>query len=82
VFQAAGLCALTEESWPNDKKLDRALGYGNNADLTVFWYNVPASTLTALWKESRDKEAPWSPLFLRRKRVSATGNVGFGSGAL
>lgn len=68
VFEKAGLRALSDEQWSAEKKAQRALGYGANADLNVFYYNTPSSTLTALWKRSENFDTPWSPLFLRRKR--------------
>lgn len=68
IFEDAGYRALLGEAWDEQKRSTRLLGYGNNADLNVFFYNTPASTLTALWKKSTREDAPWLPLFARRKR--------------
>ena len=68
VFSNAARRALSDEPWDQQKVEDRLLGYGNSADLNVFFYNTPSSTLTALWKKCEKPDAPWLPLFLRRKR--------------
>jgi deoxynucleoside triphosphate triphosphohydrolase SAMHD1 len=52
-----------------EKDVDtRLLGYGNTAQLLVFYYNVPTVTLTALWEGG----AGWEPLFPRRPKLAAT----------
>jgi hypothetical protein len=69
VFERVGRLALSGELWDDSKVSSRLLGYGNNADLNVFFYNVPTSTLTALWKKCDADGRRWLPLFLRRKRT-------------
>jgi hypothetical protein len=51
-----------------DKIDDRVLGYGNNAYLVVFPYNVPTATLTLLWSEGKFGGIDWIPLLPRRKK--------------
>lgn len=58
-----------EKDWPAGKIEDRLLGYGNAGGLTVFHYNVPTTTVTALWSTSRSEEAKWTALFPRRPRA-------------
>ena len=50
-FEAAGRTALgiKANEWTPEKTKSRLIGYGNAAGLTVFYYNIPASSLTALW---------------------------------
>lgn len=69
-FRKAGLIALSDrrEDWPADRIEGSALGYGNSAQLTVFDYNTPVTTLTALWKACTRPDATWKPLFPRRRR--------------
>jgi hypothetical protein len=73
-FKRAGVLALhdkvVERGWPPEKTSDRVLGYGNAGGLTVFHYNVPTTTVTALWSTSRSEETKWTALFPRRPRVS------------
>jgi HD superfamily phosphohydrolase len=57
----------SERPWDERKLAQRLLGYGNEAQLIVFSYNVPTVTLTALWVEGPG----WSPLFRRREKPSA-----------
>jgi len=47
----------------------KKLGYGNNAYLIVFPYNVPTSTLTALWCAGTVDGFGWLPLVPRRPKV-------------
>jgi deoxynucleoside triphosphate triphosphohydrolase SAMHD1 len=70
VFRDVGRRALGDVAadWGNTKVNDRLLGYGNFGGLTVFQYNVPSSTLTALWMNA-DREPRWLPLFHRRRRL-------------
>jgi deoxynucleoside triphosphate triphosphohydrolase SAMHD1 len=76
-FTDAGRAALHDklnEGWDSEKLESRVLGYGNAAARTVFYYNVPSATLTALWKENVEPEYRWKPLFYRRTapRVGAS----------
>ena len=72
-FSSAGRRAIhdkaLERNWPSEKTDDRILGYGNAGGLTVFHYNVPTTTLTALWGTSRSADATWTALFPRRSRT-------------
>lgn len=69
-FERAGRRALADkrELWKQEKLEDRLLGYGNFGGLTVFYYNVPTATLTALWKSSPVSGSEWLGLFPRRPR--------------
>jgi HD superfamily phosphohydrolase len=72
-MERAGLIALADKAaaWGEKKLRDRVLGYGNSGDLTVFYYNAPSSTLTALWKQCDVPGSTWLALFRRRIRDSA-----------
>lgn len=65
-FEAAGIKAIDDKRrrWGPTKSADRILGYGNRGGVTVFYYNVPTTTVTALWKGCKDT---WAPLFPRRE---------------
>lgn len=52
--------------WSAKTVEERLLGYGNTAQLLVFYYNVPTVTLTALWK---GVPGGWEPLFPRRPKL-------------
>jgi hypothetical protein len=71
-FANAGRIAIhdkaLEKHWPSEKIDDRILGYGNAGGLTVFHYNVPTTTVTALWSTSHSEGAKWTALFPRRPR--------------
>jgi hypothetical protein len=71
-FANAGRIAIhdkaREKNWPLEKLDDRILGYGNSGGLTVFYYNVPTTTVTALWSTSHSEGATWTALFPRRPR--------------
>jgi hypothetical protein len=71
-FKRAGELALhdkvRERGWSPEKTTDRILGYGNAGGLTVFQYNVPTTTVTALWSTSRSEHARWAALFPREDR--------------
>jgi hypothetical protein len=69
-FRNAGLLALSDQkdTWSLQRIHESALGYGNAAQLTVFDYNTPVTTLTALWKGCSVPGASWTALFPRRKR--------------
>jgi hypothetical protein len=54
-----------DEQW----RSERAAGYGNHGLLTVFPYNTPTATLTALWAAGIVDGSSWRPLFLRRKKL-------------
>lgn len=56
-----------KDPWDEPTIASRLLGYGNEAHLLVFSYNVPTVTLTALWTEGPG----WKPLFSRRGKPSA-----------
>jgi hypothetical protein len=66
-FESAGRIALSDklEKWGREKVESRILGYGNAGGLTVFYYNVPTTTVTALWKTNGQE---WRSLFDRRPR--------------
>jgi deoxynucleoside triphosphate triphosphohydrolase SAMHD1 len=69
-FRVAGALALSDrrKDW-DERKLDgRLLGYGNHGGLNVFSYNVPTTTVTALWKSSNVPGQGWMGLFPRRPR--------------
>src|SRR5262249_52479746 len=51
-----------------EKVAQRTLGYGNNAYLVVFRYNVPTATLTLLWSEGKADRIGWMPLLPRSKK--------------
>jgi hypothetical protein len=71
VFANAGKKALHDRlpdkstEWIEENKL----GYGNSAGLTVFHYNTPTTTLTALWKDCTVAGNRWTALFPRRPRL-------------
>ena len=71
VFEDVGRLALNDrrelkgENWINRS----CLGYGNSGGLTVFYYNTPTTTLTALWKENEEVTHRWKALFPRRPRM-------------
>jgi hypothetical protein len=71
-FANAGRIAIgdraREKRWSQEKIDDRILGYGTSGGLTVFYYNVPTTTVTALWSTSRSEGAKWTALFPRRPR--------------
>lgn len=73
-FARVGKTAISERAlkrkWSEQKITDRILGYGNAGGLTVFHYNVPTTTLAALWSSSRSESANWTALFPRRPRDS------------
>ncbi|HKY34560.1 MAG TPA: HD domain-containing protein [Polyangiaceae bacterium] len=57
----------SHRAWSEDMLADRVLGYGNGANLLVFYYNVPTVTLTALWVGGEGDQG-WRPLFPRREK--------------
>lgn len=69
-FRSAGERALSDKrhEWPAAKFEARLLGYGNHGGLNVFYYNVPTSTVTALWRSSASSTNNWMALFPRRTR--------------
>jgi hypothetical protein len=69
-FRVAGEKALADkrEAWGEEKTRSRLLGYGNHGGLNVFYYNVPTTTITALWKSADIPGASWMGLFPRRPR--------------
>lgn len=71
VFRRAGSLAVADKrhEWGEEKTENRLLGYGNSGGLTVFYYNVPASTLTAIWRSSSSGGVGWWGLFPRRTRL-------------
>ena len=68
-FSKVGRLAIhdmaAERKWSLEKANDRILGYGNAGGLTVFHYNVPTTTISALWASSQSR---WRGLFPRRPR--------------
>lgn len=71
VFRRVGSLAVADKraEWGDTKTDNRLLGYGNSGGLTVFYYNVPASTVTALWRSCTEVEPGWMALFPRRTRL-------------
>lgn len=69
-FRRTGRLALGDAklTWPPERLDNSLLGYGNAGQLTVFDYNTPVTTLTALWSRCTDADSLWTPLFPRRKR--------------
>lgn len=59
----------SEESWTEDKRQARALGYGNKGMLLFFPYNSPSQTLTCMWAEGSLDGRPWAFIMRRRKKV-------------
>lgn len=53
----------TEKKWPPGRKEESALGFGNDQRLVIYQYNVPKSTLTALWEDGMYDGREWHPLF-------------------
>jgi HD superfamily phosphohydrolase len=70
VFRSKGRRALHDKldgkKWTESTIDAAALGYGGLAGLTVFSYNTPAATLTALWKDCVAEGHRWHALFHRR----------------
>ena len=52
--------------WTEERCTEYALGYGDDQQIVVLFYNTPTGTITALWKSGRFRGAPWLPLFPRR----------------
>jgi HD superfamily phosphohydrolase len=59
-----GLSLLADD----DRRVGRALGYGNLGLLVLFPHNAPAQSLTALWAGGEWNGVPWEPLVPRRKK--------------
>jgi HD superfamily phosphohydrolase len=57
------------QSWPNARIEQRVLGYGNQAFLIAFPYNVPTQTLTLLWSRGTVDGTEWMPLLPRRRKT-------------
>ena len=51
----------------------RVLGYGNRAMLLASPFNVPAQTLTAMWKSGQVDTVEWRALMKRRKKATDSG---------
>ena len=51
------------KNWPEGRKEESALGFGGDERLIVYQYNVPKSTLTALWERGTYRDSEWKPLF-------------------
>lgn len=70
IFLNAGRRALADRrsSWSQETLESRLLGYGNAGGINVFYYNVPTTTVTALWKRCNEPNYNWMALFPRRKR--------------
>lgn len=50
------------KEWKEDRRVESALGFSDAQRLLVFPYNVPKTSLTLLWEQSRDSFL-WEPLF-------------------
>lgn len=59
---------MSGKEFDASKADERALGYGNRANLVILPYNAPAQTLTCLWASGSYNGADWVPLFPRRKK--------------
>jgi deoxynucleoside triphosphate triphosphohydrolase SAMHD1 len=72
IFSEAGKKALQDRiPVKSTDWIDRnCLGYGNTGGLTIFNYNTPTATLTALWKDCALTNNRWNALFPRRARTS------------
>jgi HD superfamily phosphohydrolase len=71
LFDAFGRRALEDrrEEKSTEWVERNALGYGNAGGLTVFFYNTPTTTITALWKENEVLQSRCKALFPRRSRL-------------
>lgn len=69
-FRAAGERAMADrvETWGDKKTRERLLGYGNHGGLTAFFYNIPTSTVSAIWKDCQTASPGWMALLPRRSR--------------
>lgn len=56
------------EGAAEDRRSERAFGYGNGGRLLVSSYNTPTITLTSLWKSGDVSGVPWRPLLPRRQK--------------
>lgn len=54
-----------KDNWSDERIENSYLGYNNAQQLVAFSWNTPTYTLTPLWMQSTDKDAPWYPLFPR-----------------
>ena len=55
------------DKWTSDLCRERALGYGSGPLLVSTFYNVPTSSVTALWASGKYRGIPWIPLLPRRQ---------------
>lgn len=51
------------KKWSEGRTEASALGFGGDERLIVYQYNVPKSTLTALWERGMYRDNEWKPLF-------------------
>ncbi len=65
VFKIGYQLFSNKTDWNEQKRRERALGYGNLQRLIIFSYNPPTSTLPIFWKEGVYDGKPWKPLFPR-----------------
>ncbi len=60
------------EKWTDELCDERALGYSNMQLLVAAFYNVPTTTVTALWSPGFFRGVDWIPLVPRRVGVAAS----------
>lgn len=49
--------------WSDARRRESSLGFSDFQRLIVFSYNVPKTTITALWEQGRFQGRTWTPLF-------------------
>jgi hypothetical protein len=63
IFSKIGKQLLTGMGYTAERLEQSSLGFGNDQRLIVYQYNVPKSTVTALWKSGEVDGRIWEPLF-------------------
>jgi hypothetical protein len=63
IFSSIGRQLLQDEGFEPERVQESSLGFGNDQRLIVYQYNVPKSTITALWKSGNVNGRVWEPLF-------------------
>lgn len=58
--------------WTEELCRERALGYSGFELLVASFYNVPTTTVTAVWADGIYRNQPWVPLLPRRSSGGAT----------